>query len=163
MVLRSSADPGYPGCLAWVSGYHLILFVFESADPFGVSRRVRASLFSPSLSLPQSDPESRKTMPGVPPGRGDQGGGVRCTASPGDIQPDIQPASGRHPAGIRLYLYQKQNTNNNTNTNTNNEKQKSTNQIVNNKILARCRPDVQPDAGRMPAGCRPDAGQISAK
>ena len=78
-----------------------------------------------------------------------------------DIQPDIRPASGRHPAGIRpasgrhpaghpagRVLWHKS-------------------RLLRHKSRlagcpAGCRPDVRPDAGRMPAGCPPEAGRKPA-
>ena len=65
----------------------------DPPTPSGSLGVLEQSLFSPSLSLPQSDPKPGKTMPGVPP----PGGGKVY-----GLSRDIQPASGRHPAGIRL-------------------------------------------------------------
>ena len=54
--------------------------------PLGSLGVLEQSLFSPSFSLPQSDPKPGKTMPGVPP----RGGGLGVRPLPG------------YSAGIRL-------------------------------------------------------------
>ena len=91
-----------PGSHLYIDIY-IYIYIYPPT-PLGSLGVLEHLCFPPPFPSPRAIRNPEKLCQGSPPG---EGGGVRCTASPGDIQPGIRPASsqhltsGQHPAGIR--------------------------------------------------------------